>query len=200
MAEWSESMHAENVQELLKYFEPEQVKDYVDYVPELLQVEPAVLCGRLVQVSEKLGNAWAEILELDAESDEYLFLWHLCSEQDQVWAEALEELKHPADREWSFVEALREYDAEPDIHAISEVYGCDLLYLLDSWQDEVCANVEYLKSIGIEEPGEVLTRWPHLFICFADGLAPEMETLRAELGEDYVAQLNENLMLYERLL
>ncbi|MBR5474764.1 MAG: hypothetical protein IKU83_05085 [Lachnospiraceae bacterium] len=200
MANWGEIKELANAQELMKHFDEEIVQDYVDYVPELLTISPAVLQERLSQVKEKLGDSWASILELDAEGDEYLFLWHLCSDYEGVWEEALQALRHPREREWSFAEALAEYGAVPDIQAIDEIYGIDLLYLLDSWQDEVCANVAYLQSIGIEEVGEVLTRWPHLFICFDNGLEPEMEKLKAQLGETYVEQLNENLFLYEMIL
>lgn len=192
-------MGEENRRELSMYFDQERLEEYVDYVPELLKVDPEVLRMRLTQVREKLGESWAEILELDAEGDEYLFLEHLCSEYEAVWSEALAGLKRPVDREWSFVEALRELGAEPDVQKIDELYGFDLLYLLDAWQDEVCANVAYLQSIGVEEPGEVVTRWPHIFISFEGGLAPIMEELLAERGETYVEKLNENMEFYEEI-
>ncbi len=200
MAEWMEIKEAESVCELLAHFDPELVEEYVEQVPALANLDVAVLKARLQQVQDKLGADWAGIVEYEAESGEYLFWEHICSSYEDVWAEELAGLKKPLEREWTFAEVLRdEYGAEPDVSIIYELYGYDMLYLLDTWQDELCENAAYLKEIGVEDVGEVVTRWPHIFISFEDGLAPIMEALKEELGDGFVAQLNENMSLYERV-
>lgn len=87
-----------------------------------------------------------------------------------------------------------------NLEKIEEIYGYDMLVLINDNLEEVVANVRYLKHVGFNDVQDIFERYPAVFICGKNEFKIKINNLINEIGIDYVYVLENNIDLWEKLV
>lgn len=87
-----------------------------------------------------------------------------------------------------------------NLEKIKEIYGYDMLVLINDNLNEVIANVKYMISLEFNDVQDIFERYPSMFICSSTEFRNKINKFLSELGIDYVNILENNMDLWEKLL
>ena len=88
---------------------------------------------------------------------------------------------------------------EINYNKIIEIYGMDIINLINDNIEEIIKNLSYLKELGFEDIEDIFERYPFIFIQDNKELKEKINKLIANLGPDYVNIIETNLDVLEEL-
>jgi len=88
---------------------------------------------------------------------------------------------------------------EINYNKIVEIYGKDILTLINDNINEIIKNLSYLKELGFQDIEDIFERYPFIFIQDNKIFKDKFNKLITKLGFDYVNIMENNLDVLEEV-
>lgn len=87
-----------------------------------------------------------------------------------------------------------------DFSRIHDIYGEEMLNLIEINADAVLKNIEYLITLGFNDYTDIFERYPIIFIEEHSSFKTKFDNLIIKIGNDFVNIIENDLSVLECLL